>query len=766
MSNYKHILRKCFLLAAVLCLFVTAAVTASAAKFGERYDADAAVSYAVAHWDDGVGVCDQFVKACLKAGGVEILAGDVDPVKDALVDAGLGKLCNMKISADGVHALETENPGIQAGDVLFLYCEKCGRSVHTAIIGGYDKNGYLYTYAHNPGWNKVNWLGNFTHKGDDGKSHKNCWQYIVVAMDRDEYSHIHNFDKEEYEAGHPHEIYVKCSCKAKYYLGWNATVSTCTTCNPPVSDVPVVTVKTDGKTFNLSWSTVYGAVKYEVYRSTSKTGEYFKLFSDMSTTLVNKSATKGNTYFFRVDAVLKTDSKGNPKKSVSSKIIACTLEDGVVFVPDAPVLTVKLNSSNKVALSWKAVSGAKKYEIYHAPGKYDEYKKIKTVTGKSYTYLPDAGKNYYKIVAVASNGQKSEFSELKSVSVPFSVKPKATGKADSKNNAVVSWKTVPGAWQYEVYYSTSKNGKYTCLESTDGLKFKRESNPGTYYYKVRAVSADGQKSAFSSIVSVSVPFRTKPVVKGKVVDTMAYMDWDMVSGAVKYEIYRATSKDGKYTKLKITENSSYKYDAGAGTYYYKIRAVASDGQVSSFSKIVKISVPFRYKPVIAVKVNSSKKPVVSWKTVPGAVKYEVYRATSQNGKYTKLGTTTKLKYTDNPGAGRFYYKVRAVASDGQTSKFSVIINAFVPFPDGVKPAIKAKTSSKKAVISWKAVPGAVKYEVYRATSKNGKYTCLTSTDKLTYANSVKAGTYYYKVRAVTTGNKSEYSNILSVKVPK
>ena len=45
------------------------------------YDANAAVAYAAAHWDDGVGVCDQFIKACLQAGGIDIQAGGVEPVR-------------------------------------------------------------------------------------------------------------------------------------------------------------------------------------------------------------------------------------------------------------------------------------------------------------------------------------------------------------------------------------------------------------------------------------------------------------------------------------------------------------------------------------------------------------------------------------------------------------------------------------------------------------------------------------------------------------
>ena len=420
MSNYKHILRKCFLTAAVLCLFVTAAVTASAAKFGECYDADAAVSYAAAHWDDGVGVCDQFVKACLKAGGVEILAGDVDPVKDALTDTGLGISYSLKISADGVHALKSENSGIQAGDILFFYCEKCSESVHTVIVGGYDAKGYMYTYGHNPGWNKVSALGNFTHTGEDKTEHSECFQLFAVAMNREAYSHTHNFTSDLYESSHPHKMYAKCSCNAKYYLGWNARVSSCSVCNPPVSDVPIVTLESTGSAIVVNWTTVKDAVEYQVWRSTGNTEKFTRIYTSSGVKFTNGSVKAGNVYFYKVLAVLEKDSGGNAVKTVAGEIVACTLENGVVVIPEAPEIKVKLNSSKKAVVSWKSVSGAVKYEVWRSTSKNGTYTKLTTTTKLSYVNSAKAGTYYYKVRAVGAGAVNSSFSNVVCAKIPKS----------------------------------------------------------------------------------------------------------------------------------------------------------------------------------------------------------------------------------------------------------------------------------------------------------------------------------------------------------
>ena len=54
---------------------------------------------------------------------------------------------------------------------------------------------------------------------------------------------------------------------------------------------------------------------------------------------------------------------------------------------------------------------------------------------------------------------------------------------------------------------------------------------------------------------------------------------------------------------------------------------------------------------------------VSWDKVNHAEKYSVYRATSKDGTYSKIATTTKLSYKDTTAkAGkRYYYKVKAFA---------------------------------------------------------------------------------------------------------
>ena len=52
---------------------------------------------------------------------------------------------------------------------------------------------------------------------------------------------------------------------------------------------------------------------------------------------------------------------------------------------------------------------------------------------------------------------------------------------------------------------------------------------------------------------------------------------------------------------------------------------------------------------------------LSWSSAAGAVSYNVYRSTSANGSYSRIGSTTTRSFADVPGTGTFHYRVAAVA---------------------------------------------------------------------------------------------------------
>ena len=166
-------------------------------------------------------------------------------------------------------------------------------------------------------------------------------------------------------------------------------------------------------------------------------------------------------------------------------------------------------------------------------------------------------------------------------------------------------------------------------------------------------------------------------------------------------------------------------------------------------------------------VGASGKPYIYWSAVDGANRYYVYRSTTKDGTYSFLGSTAKLNYTDSKAdAGTtYYYKVKAGIVNGVKSNSSAAVAVTCRC---ARPSVKITTSNGSPRLTWNAVAGANKYEVYRATSKNGSYTKMFTTSNLSYTNtSAKAGTtYYYKVKAVSkvksTAN-SAFSTVVSIR---
>ena len=173
---------------------------------------------------------------------------------------------------------------------------------------------------------------------------------------------------------------------------------------------------------------------------------------------------------------------------------------------------------------------------------------------------------------------------------------------------------------------------------------------------------------------------------------------------------------------------------------------------------------------------------VRWGKVAGASGYEIYRATSKDGKYTKAATISKsatTSYTDKKRAvGKtYFYKVRAYkAAKGKKvfGAYGAIASAKAAPP---KPgnAQAAATSATSIQVRWGKAAGASGYEIYRATSKGGKYTkaatiSKSATTSYTDKKRTKGKTYFYKVRAYTTvkGKKvfGPYSAIASAKAQK
>ena len=346
------------------------------------------------------------------------------------------------------------------------------------------------------------------------------------------------------------------------------------------------------------------------------------------------------------------------------------------------------------------------------------------------------------------------------------------GNSAASGKPMLTWNAVEGATSYRIYRSTSKGSGYSLLGTTTATSYTNTGAKAgtTYYYRVKACN-DAGLSPYSNIVSGKVksvtPKPAAPVVKigHSAASGKPMLTWNAVSGATSYKVYRATSQKGTYSLLGTVTTTSYtNTGAKAGTtYYYKVKAVNSAGE-SAYSNVV--SGRATVTTLTMGHSASSGKPQLTWKAVSGAASYKVYRATTKNGAYTVINTTKALTYT-NVGAAlgtTYYYKVEALNASGKSIGFSAIVEGKV----APVLAVGYSSVSGKPQLTWKAVPGATEYQVYRSTQQNSGYTKINTTTATSYVNTgAKAGTtYYYRIVAVKGTAASDFSNIVSARPSK
>ena len=258
----------------------------------------------------------------------------------------------------------------------------------------------------------------------------------------------------------------------------------------------------------------------------------------------------------------------------------------------------KVSSSEKTSLKikWDKVSGVTGYKIYRSTSKNGTYKCVATVSSKNNTYtntgLITGTTYYYKIRAYKTVGNENIYGSYSTI---FSGKTKGLSQVKNlkqtvaeKTSVKLSWSKVSDASGYRVYRSTSKDGTYKLVADLSGSSNTSYTNknlsPGkTYYYKVRAykkVGSNRDYGSYSSKLKASTKCNT-PVIstiskdKGK-----AKITWKKVSGASGYAIYRSTSKNGSYQKIKTLKNGSTLSFTDTNlkskkTYYYKVKAYKS-----------------------------------------------------------------------------------------------------------------------------------------------------------------------------------------------
>lgn len=200
--------------------------TVSAGAAG-TYNVSSAVSYANTHWNDGVGLCAEFVSKCLSAGGISIPNKSYYSSSKQSYENNSGTLgsytnpyrCSaallVYLSEKYTVIKNPKSSDIEIGDIAFMYGGSGKwRDGHVGIITNI-KNGVPIYSAHNRATNSGKFSSSYP-----------CTYVVKVKVKE----HIHNYNIKGVKAAHPHRVYMKCSCGDYYYTGATTISTSCSTC--------------------------------------------------------------------------------------------------------------------------------------------------------------------------------------------------------------------------------------------------------------------------------------------------------------------------------------------------------------------------------------------------------------------------------------------------------------------------------------------------------------------------------------------------------
>ena len=439
--------------------------------------------------------------------------------------------------------------------------------------------------------------------------------------------------------------------------------------------------------------------------------------------------------------------------------------------PEIPAIEVTAGNDSKtgkVVLTWAAVEGAAKYEVYRSGTKDGEYKLYYTTTKLSYTNTSAyAGYWYhYKVKALDANGAEIVTSDIITQCADCAAPVITAGNRASDGKVTLKWKAVYGAEKYAIYRATARNGEYVRQYTTTSTSYTNTTSKAnvTYYYKVMALASRtaSANSAFSNVAARTCDVAA-PVVKasndaetGKVV-----LKWKPVEGAAKYEVYRSGTKNGTYKLYCTLTGTTYTNStANAGyTYYYKVKAISKvlpEGN-SAFSTVVSRTCDCAMPTLkllgydedgyalYEIDYNDNGNIIFKWSKVSGATSYKVYRSGYMNGSYKLLGETKNTTFTDTTATAGYYYyyKIVAVSSRSSYADSAAFEIAAAPCYPQVK-NLRNVSVSNGVSFKWDPIKGVDGYIILRGYTKDIEemsYVCETTSAKFSDSSLPKGMCY-------------------------
>ena len=536
-----------------------------------------------------------------------------------------------------------------------------------------------------------------------------------------------------------------------------------------------VKVETTENIANVSWNSVSGADGYEVYIDIPSYG-YLKIGNVTTNSAILMGFPTNGKYAVKIRAYKGTNGEDGYGEFSSSKTFNIDNEelddDKKVELDQVENLTYDLDK-DKVYLNWSNVTDADEYIVYISinGGSYSE---IGRVTGSEATINALKENTTYKVKIAAYNKHDDVYGEESKI-ITFTTDREFEEKIEldkvrnltvdvDGNKVYLDWSNVADADEYEVYLSKN-SGAYSLIGTVtnSNATISELDYDTSYKVKVRAYNEKyDEYGTYSDIKSFKTEEDEDKIEIGKVrnlsVDVdgnKVYLDWSNVADADEYEVY-LSKNSGAYKLVGTVANSNATISQLDYNTSYKVKVRAYNeryDEYGAYSDIKSFKTDKRYNDDedddntsttvgtvrgLDIEVQNRNEVALEWSAVSGADGYEVYLS-EDGGSYKHVLTTKYVKeiITDLEYNTSYRVKVRAYkevngrekygsyssAKSFKTERYSSSINNE---DVGKVTNVKATVTGSTVYLSWKSVPGAVKYEILFTVPGYGGATSIWS----------------------------------------
>ena len=243
--------------------------------------------------------------------------------------------------------------------------------------------------------------------------------------------------------------------------------------------------------------------------------------------------------------------------------------------------------------------------------------------------------------------------------VNFNIAPKKLDISSATVNSIGS-KTYTGA-SIKPSVTVTLNNKTLKLNKDYTVSYSNNKNIGTAKILIKGIGEyEGEKTVTFNIIP--------PKVTNLKSDSLT-ISWDKIDNVTGYKVYRYDVKTESYKLIKtISDASTTSYTnsklTSATKYLYKVRSYkivnnkTHNGDYSS-SLAATTKPP---TPTVKLTSPSTKKIKLTWTNISSRTTgYNIYMATSKNGTYKNIGSTSKKSFTKGSlkKGKTYYFKVRA-----------------------------------------------------------------------------------------------------------